>query len=225
MTEKRVNNNTRQRGRPSRISRESIARVALDIGIQDATLVNIAKALQVDRSSLYHHVKSRKDVVSLATEIAVQELNWEAQEDATWREELIILTDALWQLYTQNPGLAEAVQQALVTPIEGIHGFAESVARLQQKGFALDDAVIAVDMLVDMVCDCFLGWWSNNKPDSKGKPRSERLIKLWQEQAKDHHHAEQINAMVAIMQAGQRLWWERKRDLVLDAIALRLSPS
>ena len=218
-----INNKTAQRGRPNRISREIIARAALDMGIQDATLMGVAKKLKVDRSSLYHHVKSRDDVIRLAAEIAVKDLQWQAPGDVSWREELIILTDSLWQLYAQHPGLAQVVQQAKVTPIEGIHAFAESVIRLQQKGFSLNDAVMSVDLLVDMVCDSFLGWWSTDIVEVNGLLRKERLIMLWQQQADLHpNRAEPINAMVAIMHAGSMQWWVNKRDLILDGIALRL---
>ena len=86
----------------------------------------------------------------------------------------------------------------------------------------MDDAVLAVDTLVDMVCDCFLGWWSSSKIEPDGRSRQARFIALWQEQAlQNEHRSEQINAMVNIMDAGTRQWWERKRDLVLDGIALR----
>ena len=218
-----INNKTAQRGRPNRISREIIARAALDMGIQEATLLGVAKKLKVDRSSLYHYVKSRDDVIRLAAEIAVKDLQWQAPGNVSWREELIILTDSLWQLYAQHPGLAQVVQQAKVTPIEGIHAFAESVIRLQQKGFSLNDAVMSVDLLVDMVCDSFLGWWSTDIVEANGLLRKERLITLWQQQADLHlNHAEPINAMVAIMQAGSLQWWVNKRDLILDGIALRL---
>ena len=136
---------------------------------------------------------------------------------------MIVLTDALWQLYERNPGLAEVIQQANIAPIEGINAFAESVIRLQEKGFSLNDAVVAVDMLVDMVCDSFLGWWSTTKPESNGHLRKDRLIKVWQQQAKQNpERSEQINAMVTIIQTGPRKWWENKRDLVLDGIALKL---
>lgn len=151
----------RQRGRPSRISREAIARAALEIGVDQATIPAIAAHLKVDHSSLYHHVAGRNDVISIAAELAINELDWRAPAATDWRSELIILTDAIWTLYERHPGLAESIHQASVTPSSGIRSFAESVEKLQQKGFSLDEAVLAVDILVDMVGECF---WDGGQP-------------------------------------------------------------
>lgn len=211
----------RKRGRPSRISRESIARAALAMGIDKATIPAIAAHLGVDHSSLYHHVKGRRDIIALAADIAVAELDWRAPEPTNWREELIILTDSLWVLFDRHPGLAEAFHRAEVTPGTGITSFAESVERLQDKGFPLSEAVVAVDMLVDMVQECFVGWWSIDKVETDGRTRRERMIAIWQAEAKrSTKQTAQINAMIDIMNNGRRLWWERKRDIVLDGIAL-----
>lgn len=211
----------RKRGRPSRISREAIARAALEIGVEKATIQAIAAHLQVDHSSLYHHVEGRNDVICMAAELAIVELDWRAPVATHWRDELIVLTDAIWALYAKNPGLAEAIHQASATPSAGIRSFAESVAKLQQQGFPLDEAVLAVDILVDMVGECFLGWWSMTKTEEDGRTRRQRLISIWQAEARlVPEKSVQINAMVDIMQQGARKWWERKRDLVLDGIAV-----
>ncbi|MEP1444964.1 MAG: TetR/AcrR family transcriptional regulator [Paraglaciecola sp.] len=212
-------NQKRQRGRPSRISREAIARAALDMGVGQATIPAIAAHLKVDHSSLYHYVKGRNEVVTMAADLAINELDWRAPEATNWRDELIILTDAIWVLYDRNPGLAEAIRQANITPSSGILSFAESVKKLQQKGFSLKDAVVAVDVLVDMVGECFLGWWSTDKAEEDGRTRKERIIAIWQAEARNvPEKAEQINAMIDIMQGGRRSWWESKRDLVLEGI-------
>ncbi|MFQ3191030.1 MAG: AcrR family transcriptional regulator [Paraglaciecola sp.] len=211
----------RKRGRPNRITRESIARAALEIGVKKATIPIIALHLGVGHSSLYHHVKSRDEIISIAAEIAVKELDWRAPETGSWREELIILTDSIWALYDNNPGLAEALNHAEVTPKIGILSFAESVARLQKKGFPLDEAVVAIDILVDMVKECFIGWWSIVKTEKDGRLRNTKMIDIWESEAQTSpDQAEQINAMVDIMKAGTRKWWECKRNIVLDGISM-----
>mgnify|MGYP000093892249 CR=1 FL=1 len=209
----------RKRGRPSSINRESIARAALDIGVQKATIPQIATHLGVAHSSLYHHVKSRDEIIAMAADIAVEELDWRCPETVTWREELIVLTDSIWELYYKNPGLAESLNHGEITPTTGILSFAESVSRLQHKGFPLNEAVVAVDMLVDMVKECFIGWWSIEKTEQDGRLRREKMIELWESEAQNSlEQAEQITAMVGIMKAGPRAWWESKRNIVLDGI-------
>jgi len=209
----------RKRGRPSRITREKIARAALEIGVNQATVPTIATHLGVDHSSLYHHVKSRAEIVELAAEIAIQEMDWRAPKAVSWREELIVLTDSIWALYDQNPGLAEAFNLAEIAPKTGMFSFAESVERLQAKGFSLELAVVAVDMLVDMVKDCFIGWWSIVKTQQDGRTRTEHMIEIWEKGARDRPElSKQLNAMAGIMKAGPRKWWEDKRDIALEGI-------
>ncbi|WP_394181056.1 TetR/AcrR family transcriptional regulator [Marinomonas posidonica] len=211
----------RKRGRPSKITRQSIARAALEIGVNKATIPTLALHLGVDHSSLYHHVKSRDEIIAMAAEIAIEELEWRAPETVNWREELIVLTDSIWALYDKHPGLAEALNHAEIAPQNGILSFAESVKLLQEKGFPLDEAVVAVDMLVDMVKECFIGWWSIVKTEQDGRLRKERMIEIWETEAHNSpEQAEQINAMVNIMKTGPRTWWERKRDIALDGIAI-----
>lgn len=222
MTTAKTANTTAKRGRPSRINREAIARAALAIGLDKVTIPALAAHLQIDHSSLYHHIKGRDDVLTLAAELAVTELAWQAPASADWQQQLIALTDAIWLLYESNPGLAECFHQAEVSPTVGIRAFAQSVASLQQQGFRLDDAVLAVDMLVDMVQACFVGWWSASKQDGDGTLRKDRMMALWRaEAAACPELASQINSMVGIMQAGARRWWEQKRDVVLAGIASR----
>ncbi len=222
MTTAKTTKTGAKRGRPSRINREVIARAALAIGLDKVTIPALAAHLQIDHSSLYHHIKGRDDVLTLAAELAVTELAWQAPASADWQQQLIALTDAIWLLYESNPGLAECFHQAEVSPTVGIRSFAQSVASLQQQGFSLDDAVVTVDMLVDMVQACFVGWWSGSQQDSNGTSRKDRMMALWQaEAAACPELASQINAMVGIMQAGARRWWEQKRDVVLAGIASR----
>ncbi|MXP26917.1 TetR/AcrR family transcriptional regulator [Altererythrobacter indicus] len=210
----------RKPGRPSRLSREKIARAALDIGLDRVTLTSLATRLGADHSSLYRHVTGREEIIALAAQIAVEELDWRAPEATGWRDELVILTDALWALYEHNPGLAQAVHRGEITPQAGMRSFAESVARLQTKGFPLDEALMAVDMLVDMVGECFLGWWSISTTDDDGRQQRQRMIDLWEAQADEApDYREQLMGMSAIMHAGRRQWWENKRDLVLEGIA------
>ena len=60
-----------RRGRPARIDAASIADAALDIGIAEATMRDVADRLGVSLPGLYHHVKGRDDLIRLAATRAV----------------------------------------------------------------------------------------------------------------------------------------------------------
>ncbi|WP_073033752.1 TetR/AcrR family transcriptional regulator [Roseovarius pacificus] len=216
----------RGRGRPARLSREQIAGAALEVGLDKATVTALAAHLGVDHSSLYRHVRNRDAIVALAAEMAIAELDWRSPTGADWRVELIKLTDAIWELYQRHPGLAEAFRTMEIMPQSGIRAFAEAVSRLQAHGFLLEDAVLAIDTLVDLVGDCFLGWHALGQADRQQGTRMEAMVAQWRREACAlPDHAEQIGGMITVMQGGARPWWERKRDLVLDGLQQRYSPT
>ena len=212
----------RGRGRPPRLSREQIARAALELGLDKATVTALATHLGVDHSSLYRHVENRDAILALAAEMAVADLEWRGTMGAGWREDLIVITDAIWDLYEKNPGLAEAFRSMQVMPRSGIRSFAEAVARLQAYGFSLPDAVLAMDTLIDLAGDCFTGWQGLNRAGDAGETRLQRIINVWQDEAAANPaQATEIGGMIAVMQGTSRDWWEQKRDLVLDGLSLR----
>ncbi|EKF17544.1 TetR family transcriptional regulator [Nitratireductor pacificus pht-3B] len=183
-------------------------------------MTSLAAHLGVDHSSLYRHVKSHSEIIALASDLAIDELDWRAAEGASWREELIALTDGVWALYERHPGLAEAFRSVEFAPQAGIRSFAEAVARLRNHGFSLEESMLAVDTLVDMAGDCFLGWRAMARPDREGRAHTASIIETWKEAAKNHtEDAAAIQGMVAVIEGGARPWWERKRDLVLAGLA------
>lgn len=216
----------RGRGRPARISREQIARAALEVGLDKVTVTALASHLGVDHSSLYRHVKSRDAIVVLAAEMAIADLGWRSPPGSDWRVELIVLTDAVWDLYERHPGLAESFRAVEIMPQSGIRAFAEAVARLQAHGFTLEDAVLAVDTLVDLAGDCFLGWRALGQAGQQQGTRMDAIVAQWRQEARIlTDQVEQISGMIAVMQGGARPWWERKRDLVLDGLEQRYAPA
>lgn len=137
--------------------------------------------------------------------MAIAELDWRSPTGADWRVELIKLTDAIWELYQRHPGLAEAFRTMEIMPQSGIRAFAEAVSRLQAHGFLLEDAVLAIDTLVDLVGDCFLGWHALGQADRQQGTRMDAMVAQWRREACAlPDHAEQIGGMITVMQGGAR---------------------
>jgi AcrR family transcriptional regulator len=57
-------------GRKPKVSREQIARSALSLGLENATIRSVAKNLRMSVPGLYHHVRTREDLLALAFEYA-----------------------------------------------------------------------------------------------------------------------------------------------------------
>ena len=54
-------------GRPARVTSDQIAKAALKIGLDKATVKNVADELGMSVPGLYHHVKTREELILLAT--------------------------------------------------------------------------------------------------------------------------------------------------------------
>ena len=206
------------------MKREDIARAALDIGLDAATIKAVAAHLGMDHSSLYRHVKSRDEIIAAAADLAVAELDWRAPE-GDWQARLERLSDALWSLYERHPGLAVAFREMEVMPPAGIRGFAEAVAQLQTEGFRLEDAILAVDTLVDALTDCFIGWQRFARPGFDGASLADAMAVHWEKAAlSDVEHASQIRGMIAVMRGSPREWWLKRQRLILDGIGCLKGP-
>ena len=210
-----------------RISREGVARAALEIGLEAVTLKALAAHLGVDHSSLYRHVRSRDEIIAAAADLAVSELDWRGPQGSDWRAMLERLADALWSLYERHPGLAAAFREMEVMPEAGITVFAEVVAALQRDGFDLTDAILSVDTLIDALTDCFTGWQRFTRAGPQGgQSLADRMTAKVEDAAiADASHAEQLGGMIGIMQGGPRDWWLKRQGLILAGIAsLRRAP-
>ncbi|MBT9382339.1 TetR/AcrR family transcriptional regulator [Pseudooceanicola sp. CBS1P-1] len=214
----------RKPGRPARISRDAIAGAALEIGLDVATVTSVAAQLGVDHSSLYRHVRGRDEIIAAAAELAVADLYWRRTE-GDWRLFLEAMCDAVWDLYERHPGLADAIRSMEVMPVSGIRSFGEAVVQMQAYGFALPDAVLAVETLIDVTSDSFLGWRRITSGDAEGRPRVEVLAARWDQVAEEEPAlAGALRHTAEVMRGEPRRWWLRKRALVLEGIAARLQP-
>ena len=66
-----VNAEERRIGRPPRIDTAAIADAVLEVGMNDATVRNVAALLGVSVPGLYHHVNGRQDLLRIAAERTV----------------------------------------------------------------------------------------------------------------------------------------------------------
>ncbi|WP_439273613.1 TetR/AcrR family transcriptional regulator [Pseudochrobactrum sp. HB0163] len=203
-------------GRPARISLEDIARVALEIGLDDVTMIAVGQALGVDHSSLYRHVKGRKDLLLAAVDLAIAELDWRSNTPH-WREFALVVANAAWELFDRHQGLADAMRELDVSPSSGIRSFAEIAIRFEEYGFSADEAVLLLDSIFDMTLDFFTGWRRAYRSKRIGERGIENVVRSWQAEADRNPDAVRpIAIMTAMMTDDPRNWWDRKMFLLLE---------
>lgn len=200
-------------GRPARISRDEIADAALAIGLRDVTLKSIAARLGVDHSSLYRHVSNRDDLVFAAADRAIATLDWE-RDSNDWRTYISAAAEAVWDLYQQNPGLAEAIRTMDRTPPAGIRAFSRACFHLETHGFAMEDAALIMDSVMDMTNDSASLWERLAREGRDGEVAMQRLRESWSIETKDQSIA-YVHFMQALLDGEPKDWWHRKLALLI----------
>jgi AcrR family transcriptional regulator len=156
-------------GRPARVSRRLIAEAALEVGLSTLTLTSLAHRLGVDHSTLYRHVASRDDIVLLACDTAIAAMDWPvvpdvpdaalaAPDDASWRTYLEQAVEGVWDMYDRHPGLATAIHHLATAPEQAILRFTGAIRDLTRMGFTEADAVLVLDVVLDIAVESYVGW-------------------------------------------------------------------
>lgn len=209
-------------GRPARISRDDVAEAVLAIGLDKVTLAGVGKYLGVDHSSLYRHVAGRDDLLLAAADRAIATLDWECETD-DWRVYLETAAMAVWELYVRYPGLADAIRSMEVTPPAGVMAFSKACRRMEDFGFASEDAVLIMDSIMDMTSDSSSGWQRMAKPAEGGGTVGENIRHSWEQQmALDPATAAHVTLMSTIIAGAPEVWWRRKLALILDGATVML---
>ena len=207
----------RAAGRPPRISRDDIADAALAIGLSSVKMKAVGEKLGVDHSSLYRHVKGRDDLIFMALERALSKLDCE-QDSSDWRDFLRFRANAVWALCDAYPGLASALRTMKTIPPSVFAGYARACRRLEEHGFAMDDAMLIIDVLMDMtVTSAFRREQLLENNSTAAETMTSPL-----ESAGDAELAPYGARMKEIMTSPSKGWWERKLNLMIEGAAALL---
>ncbi|SCM76197.1 conserved hypothetical protein [uncultured Pleomorphomonas sp.] len=210
----------RSAGRPPRVTREAIAEAALRLGPDRATLMTIGRALGVDHSTLYRHVKGRDDLMSAAVDRALDGVGWQRGAAEDWRAYLVRVSETVWDLYERYPGVAETIRALEATPPSVVHAFAAMCDELAGAGFSGSDAMLVVDSIMDMTNDSAVGWRRLAGASANGTTVAEAMRRSWEAEFAAEGTGNSVAAAMAGVIAGEpRHWWRRKLDLLLDGAA------
>jgi TetR/AcrR family transcriptional regulator, tetracycline repressor protein len=137
---------TGRRGRPPRISREQIVRVAREAG-EDVRMADVARALDVAPTALYHHVRGRDELLELVAAQVLEETpfdDWAPAADAPWPEWVRGYALAFRAAMLANPGLLRYVRLTTATTAGRLEQIDAFVGALRAAGFSASDVMHAV---------------------------------------------------------------------------------
>lgn len=132
-------------GRPPRVTATQIAEAALEIGLDRATIRNVAERLGMSVPGLYHHVRTREDLLAMASAHSLDELPLPAdtgQPAVVWlRAYARFVFDAL----LAHPEIVGQVMAGTVSTVRLAQHLEAFIGVLEQRGFTPADAYEAYD--------------------------------------------------------------------------------
>jgi TetR/AcrR family tetracycline transcriptional repressor len=141
----------RRRGRPRRISRESIISAALELGATqhpgELRMSDVAKALDVGPAALYNHVRDRDELLALMAARILDETEYDDFEpgpDAVWQDWISSFAHATRTAIVANPQLLQYVRLTSAPTGLRLDRIEHLAAVLDAVGFSTADVQHAV---------------------------------------------------------------------------------
>ncbi len=138
-----------RRGRPPRFTINDAVRLALDLGIADFTMPQVARRLGVTTPALYRRFPSREDLTA-ACLTAIGREQPDPPENLIWRENLQFLADQLWTTLLQHPGLDQVMSTLPRSLGEALDPTGRMVAGLVANGFTTSQIIFATQYITDL---------------------------------------------------------------------------
>ena len=140
-------------GRPPRINRLMIAEAAHDIGLEGLTLRAVADHLGVSIAALYHHVKSKDDLLRVAAEYSASRVPLPVDRGQHWAVWLYEWAVYNRDVFLARPGLLARYLEGAISA-EAIAGSIDTIiGRLVDQGFD----VLEANEANELVTSCALG--------------------------------------------------------------------
>ncbi|OLT35168.1 hypothetical protein BJF79_06890 [Actinomadura sp. CNU-125] len=205
-------------GRPRKLGEADIAAAVLAEGFTGLTVPAVARRLGVSTMTVYRYTPTRPDLLALAWEHVLAAATW-PPSTGDWRGLLHRHATALWDLLARHPGAVTELSGA-VMPTRMIGMYDDLALALATQGFTPDEAVLAVDTVIDLTIDHRRGVEDlGRRIEGTTTIAHDELDALWApDQADPPGRAAVRAAMRNAIATPPRDWFIRKLDLVLDGL-------
>ncbi|MCW4354802.1 TetR/AcrR family transcriptional regulator C-terminal domain-containing protein [Hoyosella sp. YIM 151337] len=218
----------RKRGRPAIVTGEQICETALEMGVATITMTSVASQLGVNHATLYRYVTSRDDLVRQAIDLAVSRTDFPEPSDDGWQDFLYKTANALCGLLDQYPGIATELAGGTFTH-QVLHRGAEMMAGLVQMGFTPTNAVLAMDLITDLVVDHVRkSEQLDGRVPSQSMPSRDELAKEWTGPTDTSEEEASLGDIIAAGRAAIGIepheWLDNKLRILLAGIGAEIAP-
>lgn len=196
-------------------TREDVIHAALNLGVAEFTLADVAKQVGVATSAVYRLFDSRDDLVHACMAHCTKTMDWDFPSSTPWDHALRQWAGRIWNVCDEYPGL-----DVLLFTVPGVfvhvrHSINRLIKLLMKQGFSKDDALLAFDFVGDTVISAHIGVSAITTPDREGITALERTSSMIEES--DFYRPEVTYLNKAFL--------EQKIDLILEGIGRRRDPS
>jgi AcrR family transcriptional regulator len=206
----------RASGRPRKLTDGAIIDAVLEEGFHGITVPAVARRLGVSTMTLYRYTPTRADLLALAWNHVIATTHWPPLT-GPWRQILHTHATAFWHLLAGYPGVVTELSQALM-PTEMMNRIDDLAVALVDQGFSAEDAVLSVDLVIDLTIDHRRG--VENIHGLANTPATlEAMARLWAPNDADPPNRRAVRAaMTNAITLAPFDWFTQKLDLALRGI-------
>jgi len=213
------------------LTRDAIARAVLEVGFPALTFAAVRDLLGVGQTTLFRHARDRDELVRLALDYAIEQVD-RPPLTGPWRGVLEAYALAAWHAWERYPGSATEAARGIV-PYGVMRLNDDLCAMLLRHGFTAEHAVLATDIVFDLVTDNRRGVEHIDHVVADAGPGRDHLHQLWTDApppepathgATPAERADIHAAMREAITADPLDWFSRKLHIVLDGIEHTLAP-
>lgn len=122
-------------GRPPRVNAQAIIGAALEIGLENVTLKQVADRLGVAMATLYRHVRNRDDMVRLAAFQLMLQRRIPQQSNGHWTELATRYAETLYETFLAEPQLIGQLLKGELGPHAEVDVLEHFIGAMAKHGF------------------------------------------------------------------------------------------
>ncbi|MBO1902984.1 helix-turn-helix transcriptional regulator [Leucobacter weissii] len=228
---RRTSGDPPRRGRPPSLTPEAIAVAVLEVGFPRLTFAAVRERLGVGETTLYRHAPDRDELVRLGLDHAMAQIDWPSL-DGPWRRVMTDYAITAWHAWEAYPGSATEAARGIV-PRGMMLLMDDLCAMLMRQGFSATNAVLACDVVFDLVTDNRRGVEHFDAIVPGAGPGRAHLHRLWEVESAPDAPGEGASpaerdlihgAIHAAITAAPIDWFTGKLGVVLDGVERALAP-
>jgi AcrR family transcriptional regulator len=162
-------------GRPPRITTAQIAEAALEIGLERATVRNVAAHLGMSVPGLYHHVRTREELLAIAAAHGLSELPLPEDDGQPWTTWLTEYARFVYDALVTQPEIIGQIVAGTIDTIRMAQHIERYFTVLAKHGFTVEEADAAYLQLTSAIIGAAVSEVGRRAMEAEGHSRLDDL--------------------------------------------------